>query len=139
MEDSLYRISVKALIKDEQGRYLLIRTTDEGWELPGGGMDHGETPQEALSRELSEELGVNVIITDQSPVYVSSDLTRHGKRAGMWRLWLVYGAEVEIDQIVIGDNVDALDWAFIDIGSLSEANIDPTEYKLFRELQDIKL
>lgn len=137
MEDSLYRISVKALITDTQGRYLLIRTTDEGWELPGGGMDHGETPHHAIERELQEELGVAVEVESQTPIYVSSDLTKHGKRAGMWRLWLVYLAKVDSDQIVIGDDVDALDWAFIDIKTLREGDIDPTEYKLFSELQNL--
>jgi 8-oxo-dGTP pyrophosphatase MutT (NUDIX family) len=139
MEDSLYRISVKGLIGDGQGRYLVIRTTEAGWELPGGGMDHGEEPHSALARELREELGVDVTIKAENPVYVSSDLTKHGKRAGMWRLWLVYNAEVDVDQIIIGDSVDALDWIFIDIRTLTQEDIDPTEYKLFYELQNAKL
>lgn len=139
MDDSLYRISVKGLIKDEKGRYLLIRTTGEGWEFPGGGMDHGETPRQAVERELQEELGINVSVTSQNPIYVSSDLTKHGKRAGMWRMWLVYAAEADTDQIVISDSVDALDWVFININTLRESEIDPTEYKLFSELQNIIL
>jgi len=139
MEDSLYRISVKGLIKDEHGRYLLIRTTSEGWELPGGGMDHGETAQEALRRELIEELGADVVITSKNPIYVSSDLTKHGRRAGMWRLWLVYEAMANVDQIVIGDDLDALDWDFVDISNLDQAEIYPAEYKLFSELRDSRL
>ena len=33
-----YRISVKALIRDDAGNILLVRENDGSWELPGGGL-----------------------------------------------------------------------------------------------------
>lgn len=47
------------------GRLLLARRPDGGahaglWELPGGKVEPGETPEEALDREWREELGVRV-------------------------------------------------------------------------------
>lgn len=53
---------VCALIEDADGR-LLVAQRPEGkhlagmWEFPGGKVEPGETPQDALVREIAEELG----------------------------------------------------------------------------------
>jgi len=134
MSDSRYRVSVKALIQDEAGHILLLQTTQDGWELPGGGMDYGEEPIQALRREIQEELGVEAKSIENDPMLVLTDKTPVGKRAGQWRLWLVYRATVNSDEIVIGNEVDALDWKYLKAGDLEKSEIDPTEYKLLKEL-----
>jgi 8-oxo-dGTP diphosphatase len=53
---------VKCLLRHE-GRVLFIRHTygdRRVWELPGGGIARGETPEQAAAREAREELGVVV-------------------------------------------------------------------------------
>ena len=56
--DCLYRISLKALIYNDVGQILVVKEIDRTyWDLPGGGMDFGETIESSLKRELYEEVG----------------------------------------------------------------------------------
>lgn len=60
--DLLLLPSVAALIHDERGRLLLQRKEGpENWSLPAGGIEPGETPEEAIHREVLEETGATVV------------------------------------------------------------------------------
>src|SRR5438132_4166136 len=66
----IFRIGVFALIFDDQGRILLGHRRDiDWWNLPGGGMEVGETVDEALRREVYEETGLVVEIERLVGVY----------------------------------------------------------------------
>jgi 8-oxo-dGTP diphosphatase len=55
-------VGIAAAARTQDGRWLLIRRRDTGgWALPGGTLEWGETLSVALTRELFEEAGVDLI------------------------------------------------------------------------------
>ena len=69
---------VAAALTDGQGRVLVQqraphRSMPGLWEFPGGKVEPGETPEQALSRELDEELGVQVDPAALAPVAFASE------------------------------------------------------------------
>lgn len=56
-QDYLFRVSIKAVIYNDDGELLVVKEHGLNWGLPGGGLDFGETFEQALARELEEEVG----------------------------------------------------------------------------------
>ena len=87
--NAFYRTSVKALVLDEQNRFLLCKEIDGTWELPGGGLDLGENPQDGLIREVQEEMGLEVTSIAETPSYF---VTAFFERNNVWKANVLYEA-----------------------------------------------
>jgi 8-oxo-dGTP diphosphatase len=85
-----------AVLEDAQGRVLLARRSQGrdlagAWEFPGGKREPGETPQQALCRELHEELGIRVQAHDCRPLirvphaYPHKRIVLDVYRVGAWQ------------------------------------------------------
>ncbi len=67
--EARFRVGVFAVI-ERAGQYLLARRRDIGWwNLPGGGLEYDETVEQALAREVREEIGVAVTVERLVGVY----------------------------------------------------------------------
>lgn len=72
-----YRISIKALILDEYGRFLLCREDNGKWDFPGGWYEFDDqNPWEAIIREIKEEMWLEVTSVADVPSYF---VTAHKK------------------------------------------------------------
>ncbi|MEQ7848339.1 NUDIX hydrolase [Nocardioides kribbensis] len=90
------------VVRDEQ--VLLSRlaprlSRSELWTLPGGGLEHGEDPRDAVVREVHEETGLDVRVGDTSRVYSQRQRRdrRGGRRVDSWSLRIVYEGWVPRD------------------------------------------
>lgn len=74
-------------------------TTDEIWTLPGGGLDHGEDPRDAVLREVREETGLDADVGETARVYSAHlpGVWREGRRVDAHALRIVYDGWVATD------------------------------------------
>jgi ADP-ribose pyrophosphatase YjhB (NUDIX family) len=55
-------LGVRAIVRSDDGKFLLVRHTyTPGWHFPGGGVEKGQTTEQALSSELRQETGLQLV------------------------------------------------------------------------------
>jgi len=70
----MFKIGSFGIITDEQDRVLLCHRRDHDlWNLPGGGVGDGETPDQAVMREIKEEIGLEAKVVRLTGVYNKPD------------------------------------------------------------------
>lgn len=118
------------LIRD--GKVALIKKARGGYtgllDIPGGGIEHNETPVEALKRELMEEAGVTIskyeLLTATSRTFkwqVNKDLIEDLHHIG-----ILYKVEsLEADVKVEADGLDSNGCSFYEIEKLKEKDLTP--------------
>ena len=55
-------LGVRAIVRSNDGKFLLVRHTyTPGWHFPGGGVEKGQTTEQALRNELQQETNLKII------------------------------------------------------------------------------
>ncbi|HVV64468.1 MAG TPA: RNA pyrophosphohydrolase [Rhizomicrobium sp.] len=110
-EDLPYRPCVGIMLINREGLVFVGRRIDqtvEGWQMPQGGIDLGETPHQAALRELKEEIGTDkAALLREMDQWLTYDLPPHlvgaalkGRYRGQRQKWLAMrytGEDRDID------------------------------------------
>ena len=122
---------VAAIIRDinKNGEPIIFATQrgygefKDGWEFPGGKIEEGETPQEALQREIMEELNTKIKVGELIDTIEYDYPTFHLSMDCFW-------AEVVSGEIVLkeheaakwltNEELDSIDWLPADIALIEE-------------------
>ena len=127
-DDLPYRPSVGIMLLDRGGLVFVGRRIDqtvEGWQMPQGGIDEGETPAEAGLRELKEEVGTDkAVVLREMDEWLCYDLPRHlvgvalhGRFRGQKQKWLALrftGKDGDIDIKTEHPEFAAFKWLAMD-------------------------
>lgn len=130
------RPNVGACLFNRDGLVLIGRRADQpagesivgAWQLPQGGLDPGEDPEEAVLRELSEEVGTrNATVMGRMPEWLDYDLPAHlvgkalgGRYRGQTQLWFALrflGADSEI-RLDTDTHQEFSDWRWVPLGEV---------------------
>ena len=122
--DYLYRLSIKGIIFNDVGEILFVKESGrDWWDLPGGGMDHGEDIKTAIAREMKEEVNLTGDFTYQ---IVHVDDPAELKDAKVLQVRLIFIIKPEIMEFSPGDDSDEV--AFIPLERLKEIDEPKYEY-----------
>jgi nucleoside triphosphatase len=114
-----WRVIVVGVIQNARDEYLIcrkpkIRGVFPGqWALPGGGIEPGERMEEALRREIKEEVGIEIF--DIQPLFFKDGrypkLFPDGSSMDIYMIFLIFACRAASKEVVVGEEFETYAWA----------------------------
>lgn len=118
----MFTIGVFGIITDNEGRVLLCHRRDHDlWNLPGGGVEAGESPWDALVREIKEETGLNTKLTHITGVYSKPDKNE---------IVLSFACQITGGEGTLTDEADKIE--YFEVGQIPK-NTSPKQVERIKE------
>lgn len=109
MNEDLFNLGVKALIRNEKGELLVLKVNialltniigwhgEEYWDIPGGRIRKGDTVEDTLKREVLEETGVTISLIKPVQMLLSNiRIPSNGGDIGL--ILSTYSCEIDNNQ-----------------------------------------
>ncbi len=128
------------VIQNKKGEYLICKMPKNRgvypgqWGLVGGGIDEGERMDEAVHREVKEEVGLTV--TDLEPLYFRDTVaTKHYSdrtKEELYMIYLYFACKVR-GSVKLGDEFD--DYAWVKPNELCRYDLNEATRETFKKLE----
>ena len=105
-------LGVRVIVEDSDGRILLIRHSYvPGWYFPGGGVETGETLEDAARKEVLEEAGIEILGTlDLVGIYLNRHASKRDHvavfKAVKWQQTSTFKQSLEVSELRFCDRRD---------------------------------
>lgn len=133
-KDDVFRVSLKSVIFNHNGEVLVVKEAGrDWWDIPGGGIDHGESIKQALARELREEVSMSgdfefeTILTEDPRL-----LVRHS----LYQMRITFLVKPELLEFASGGDSDEV--MFVDSLKFKDSELI-TERKIYEYSQLAKM
>ena len=112
--------TIVCLLIQNDGCYLLCKMADDRgvfpgqWALSGGGVEPGERIEEALRREVREELGEQLVLSEITPWTFSDDIRTKtyadGSQEEIYMIYLIFDCVAANREVNINEEFQAFAW-----------------------------
>ncbi|SCL24793.1 ADP-ribose pyrophosphatase YjhB, NUDIX family [Micromonospora nigra] len=110
---TLMFVGARAVVRDNAGRLLLIRRSDNGqWAMPAGAMELGESIADCAVREVREETGLRALRVSAFALYTGPDRTRTNMYGHTYQIFTTAFRVEEWDGVLARATDETIDAGF---------------------------
>jgi 8-oxo-dGTP diphosphatase len=126
-------IRVTAAILMNEEKVFIAKRKAEGhlplhWEFPGGKVNDGETPEQSLTREIREELGIKIKVLEHFETVFHEYIRGKIELMAFYVEWL--GGEIKLTEHV--------EYRWVAVEELSDYELSPADLPIARKLLNLK-